>query len=287
MNMKAIFSARRILDFSDRHEGNVVIGFSGGKDSRVVMDIVRSVLPSTKAVFSDTGLEYPEIREFVREFDNVDWVKPQKSFKQVITEYGFPLVSKKTAKALRMLQNPTDKNANLRNLYLTGKTRDGRDAPSYKLAKRWYPLIDAPFKISDQCCEWLKEKPLDTYKKEHGVAIITGLMAADSDRRENAYLTNGGCNTYGKNSMCWALGIWNEEDVWSYIRTKNLSYCPIYDKGERRTGCIFCGFGLMFETPENNRFTRLKELHPKLYEYCMEELGVREILEIFWKCMKK
>jgi len=40
--------------------------------------------PDVKAVFSDTGLEYPEVRTFVKEWGNVDFVKPPKTFKQVI-----------------------------------------------------------------------------------------------------------------------------------------------------------------------------------------------------------
>ena len=287
MNCKALFTAKRINAFYEHYEGRVVVGFSGGKDSRVVLDIVRKLHPDVRGVFSDTGLEYPEIRAFVKTFDGIDWIKPVKPFKQVIAEHGVPILSKKIAKALGCLQNPTSKNENLRRLYLTGKTRNGTSAPSYKLSKKYYSLIDAPFKISDKCCYYLKESPLDKYKKGNNVHIITGLMAADSDRRREAYLHNGGCVTFGDKGACWALGIWTEADVWEYIKKTACSYCSIYDKGESRTGCIFCGFGLMFETENENRFTRLKKLHPKLYDYCMEELGMKTVLEWVWRCMKK
>ena len=287
MTAKAIFSARRINAFYEHHEGNVVVGYSGGKDSTVVLDLVRKLHPEVRGVFSDTGLEYPEIREFVKTKKNIDWIKPIKTFKQVIEEYGFPILSKKIARALEDLQNPSEKNSNVRNLYLTGKTRTGVDAPSYKLPKKYYPLIEAPFKISNKCCTYLKEQPLIHYAKTNKVAFITGLMAADSQMRQNAYLHNGGCITYGKKSMLWAVGIWSQADIWEYIRATGCAYCPIYDKGETNTGCIFCGFGLMFETEKENRFTRLKHLHPKLYEYCMEALVMRVVLEWVWKCVRK
>ena len=50
-----------------------------------------------------------------------------------------------------------------------------------------------------------------------------------------------------------------------------------------RTGCVFCGYGCHNEK-EPNRFQRLKETHPKLWEYCMRDwnkggLGMKNVLE--------
>ena len=78
----------------------VYLGFSGGNDSRVLLHISRRLFPGIKAVFVDTGLEYPEIREFVRSFDNVDWLKPKMNFKQVIEKYGYPFISKEVSECV-------------------------------------------------------------------------------------------------------------------------------------------------------------------------------------------
>ena len=75
-------------------EDKVYVSFSGGKDSTVLLHIVREMYPNIPAVFSDTGLEYPEIRDFVKTFDNVIWVKPKMNFKQIINKYGYPFLSK-------------------------------------------------------------------------------------------------------------------------------------------------------------------------------------------------
>ena len=78
----------------------VYVSFSGGKDSTVLLNIARRLFPEIKAVFVDTGLEYPEIREFVRGFDNVDWLKPKMNFKQVIEKYGYPFISKEVSECV-------------------------------------------------------------------------------------------------------------------------------------------------------------------------------------------
>ena len=76
------------------------ISFSGGKDSTVLMDLVRRVFPDTPAVFIDTGLEYPEVRKFAMAQPNVTVVKPELTFRQVIEKYGYPLVSKEVAQKI-------------------------------------------------------------------------------------------------------------------------------------------------------------------------------------------
>ena len=80
-------------------ENGVYVSFSGGKDSTVLLDIVRNRMGYTDipAVFVDTGLEYPEVREFVKTFDNVVWLKPKMQFRKVIEKYGYPFISKEIA----------------------------------------------------------------------------------------------------------------------------------------------------------------------------------------------
>ena len=51
-------------------------------------------------MFVDTGLEYPELREFVKSVENVTWVRPEMNFKTVIQTYGYPIVSKEISQVI-------------------------------------------------------------------------------------------------------------------------------------------------------------------------------------------
>ncbi len=77
-----------------------IVSFSGGKDSTVLLHIARKLYPDIPAVFSNTGLEYPEIQAFVNKFDNVEIVRPKMRFDEVISKYGYPLIGKEVAEAI-------------------------------------------------------------------------------------------------------------------------------------------------------------------------------------------
>ena len=62
--MKIVRSNKRIIDFYNHFDGNVYVAFSGGKDSTVLLDLVRKIYPDVPGVFVDTGLEYPEIGDY-------------------------------------------------------------------------------------------------------------------------------------------------------------------------------------------------------------------------------
>ena len=100
-------SKELILEWFLQYRGNVYVSFSGGKDSTALLHLARSIkgCENIPGVFIDTGLEYPEIRDFVKTQQNITWVKPKKTFKQVLEEYGWPVVSKETAKYVYEIKN--------------------------------------------------------------------------------------------------------------------------------------------------------------------------------------
>ena len=102
LEIKEMKSMARIDEWINHYgEDNVCFAFSGGKDSTVLKHLIRKRHPNIKGVFSDTGLEYPEIREFVKTVDNIDWVKPKQTFREITIEHGYPLFSKEVAETIR------------------------------------------------------------------------------------------------------------------------------------------------------------------------------------------
>ena len=274
LSAKIRLSEMRIREFYEHFNGDVYLSFSGGKDSTVLVDIARSLYPDIPAVFVDTGLEYPEIREFVKTIKNVIWLKPKMNFKEVLEKYGYPVISKEQARCINDMQNPTDKNIKTRETRLYGN----KNGKSGMLSKKWHKMINVPFKISDRCCDVMKKSPFKKYERESNSHGFIGTMAGDSKYRLQAYLKNG-CNAFTtKRKSSTPLGFWLEKDIWEYIKTKRVKYSKIYDMGYLRTGCMFCMFGVHLEK-EPNRFQLMSKTHPKLYDYCINNLGCGKVLD--------
>lgn len=271
---KIEMTKNRIEQWYQRNKGNVFVSFSGGKDSVVLLDLVRSIYPEVPAVFFNTGLEFPEIVKFVKTFENVEIIRPKKTFKEVIEKYGYPVISKDVADKIEVFRNT--KSEKVRHTKQFG--RKGDINPNFiigKIPDKWFYLTQAPFKISAKCCYHLKKSVNCKYVKETKSLPFIGTLAEDSRLRQSAYLKNG-CNVWGKHSN--PIMFWRRKDIWQYIRDNNIPYCDIYDKGYSSTGCVFCAFGAHMEK-EPNRFQLLKQTHPKLWKYCMDELGMREVLD--------
>jgi len=288
---KVLISQTRILEWYHRNNGRVYISFSGGKDSTVLLHLVRQQFPEVAAAFINTGLEYPEVVEFVKTFDNVTVIRPKMSFRQVLEKYGYPVISKDVALTVSGYR----RGAAWAVERMTGTERDGtKHEFREKLYKRWRFLIDAPFKISDDCCEHIKELPLQRYSKAGELLPIVGTLATESRRRTDAWLKVG-CNSFeGRRARSAPLSFWTEQDILQYIDHYKLPIASVYGEvvkdgdeykttGLQRTGCAFCLFGCHLEK-EPNRIQRMAKTHPKLYEYCLRDfdkggLGLKQVMD--------
>lgn len=155
LDLKIMKTKLRIMEWVDYYgEEGVYISFSGGKDSTVLLDIVRSMYPNIPAVFVNTGLEYPEVYKFVKTIDNVTILKPEMTYKKVIETYGYPIISKENAQYIYEIRHSTEK---MKERRLNGDAK-GR----FKLPKKYHYLIDAPFEISPSVQRYNEE---EAYKK--------------------------------------------------------------------------------------------------------------------------
>lgn len=289
---KVRFTERRIIEWVEEFgENGVYISFSGGKDSTVLLDIARRLYPNLKAMFVDTGLEYPEIRQFVKTFDNVDILRPQKRFDQVIQEYGYPIISKEVNECVDQARKAlTNGKYAYRLQKLEGTLKDKNGNKSKYNCSKWKFLLDAPFKISNKCCNIMKKKPAHDYHKQTGRNPIIATMASESRLRTQKYLKQGFNGFNNKIPTSTPMAFWTEQDVLQYLFENKIPYASVYgdieiDKngeyyttGCQRTGCMFCGYGCHLEK-EPNRFQRLKLTHPRQYDYIINKLGFKEVLE--------
>lgn len=274
----------------------VYVSFSGGKDSTVLLHIVREMYPDVEAVFVDTGLEYPEIRRFVKTFDNVTILRPKMRFDEVIRRYGYPIISKEVSTCVSRCRIAMERK-NGTYTYDLKKMRgeiirkDGKK--SRYNHEKYEPLLHANFLISANCCEIMKKRPVKKFEIETNKAPIIATMADESALRKSNWLQYG-CNVFeAKRQRSAPMSFWTEQDVLQYIKQNGIQIASVYGDiveigedgneyesnlfgscgrlhttGCDRTGCIFCGFGCHLEK-EPSRFQRMKDTHPKQYAYCL------------------
>ena len=315
LEAKIIMTQRRIREWYEYWDGMVYVSFSGGKDSTVLKHIVDSMYDDVPSLFVNTGLEYPEIQKFAMSQKNVVTVRPEMRFDEVIKKYGYPVIGKEVAQSIHEVRRTKDKSGKTitrRMKKLNGELTDQYGNPSMYNQAKYKFLLDSDFDISHMCCHIMKKKPAKTYEKETKRKPIVGTLADESAIRRTAWMKNG-CNAFeSKRPISQPLSFWTEQDILHYLKKYNVPYCSVYGDivsqdadgneydvpeeymdvfgslggksnlkttGCDRTGCIFCMFGCHLEK-EPNRFQRLKQTHPRQYQYC---IGGGEMVDGKWK----
>lgn len=296
LEVKIIMSTLRIIKWYEHFEGDVYISFSGGKDSTVLLHLVRSIYPDIEVVFCDTGLEYPEVRSHVKSIKNVTWIKPKMNFKEVLKKYGYPIISKEVSDRIYKYKN-YNLSEDYRNYLLHGNEK-GKIG---MIPKKWQYLLKEDIPIGSKCCDVMKKKPFHDFEKKNKKKPFIGTMAVESNLRKQKYMQNG-CNSFEtKKQTSQPLAFWNEQDILQYIKKYNLIipsvYGSIYQEdnilklsGLKRTGCMFCCYGVHKEKYPN-RFQQMEKTHNKIWNFCMydKDLKLKKVLELInvnYKCEK-
>lgn len=280
LDMKIMYSNTRIKEWLYKYKtSGVYVSFSGGKDSTVLLDLVRKLDHTVPAVFCNTGLEYPEIQRFVKTFDNVTTIYPKMKFYDVVKQYGYPIIGKEISEAIQQARIAMIRN-DVYQYRLDRFNGIGTTPGSFSDYTKWKPLLRVPFKIGSTCCKVMKKSPLHDYSRKTDRHPFTGQQAAESLLRTQQWIRNG-CNAFdAKEPVSNPLSFWTETDILEYIATENISICSVYGEiskcqgvlrttGCSRTGCIFCAYGFHCEKGET-RFQRLSKTHPRQYEYCLD-----------------
>lgn len=229
--LEAIRTVLKDVDLS-----TVYVSYSGGKDSTVLSHLIDEALPGNNIprVFSNTGIEFNDIVQFVKEQQKLDpritIITPGKNIKQMLEEDGYPFKSKLHSEMLSRYQKHWDVNklSTVRNYVESAKTY-GRYSCPVSLLYQFSP--DYKLKISQKCCSNLKKKPLKHYEKENGKkTAIIGTRAAESGVRQYQYEQHG-CvfrDHKGNMSRFAPLSPCSDAFVDWYIQTRNISLCSLY-----------------------------------------------------------
>ncbi len=289
LEQKISMSQRRISEWYEHYDGNVYVARSGGKDSDVVGHLVKQMYPDVPHVFTNTGLEFSSVRRHAEEECDVV-LYPQKTFSEILAECGYPIISKEVSNTVAGA-----KPGNTRYERLMGTFADPHTGKLSKYnCEKYSFLLDAPFRISDMCCTYMKKLPAIKYQRTTTRYPILGLMAEESRKRKDAWMKTG-CNAFEKeNPQSQPIAFWTEQDVLHYIKKYEIKIADAYGQiivegsedgqmnmsdilndysscnftltGEKRTGCVFCCYGI---SNDQDRFLRLDKQEPKVCDYVM------------------
>ena len=293
LRSKIRMTEERVKAWYEHWNGQVYVSISGGVDSQVLAHIVKNLYPDVPLVYVKTGLEYSSVDELGTNMaDKI--LRPEKDFLTIIKEYGYPLISKEVAQSVHEVQYAIER---------------GKEPPKYRMDKfkglkknadgtksqfnmqKYEFLLEAPFRISHQCCIYMKKNPSKHYEKETGYKPFLGTMADESRLRRQKWLKVG-CNAFEDNRPISApLSFWTKQDILLYLKERNIDIASIYGNiayvdsdgmeydnnlfnssmvltttGVKRTGCVFCGFSI---NNEKDKFLKLKEQEPAMYDYVM------------------
>lgn len=283
-------------------EENVYVAFSGGKDSTVLKHMVEQDYPNMVSVFINTGLEQPSVRSFALAQKNVIEIRPEMNFRDVIIKHGYPVISKEVSQVVQEARIGLKRGDGSYQFRIERILGEGHYAPLEDGTKSQFDvsayrfLLGVPFNISDRCCKVMKKAPARSYERKTGRKVMLATMAEESRLRRQRWLKYG-CNAWGdrRQQSSNPMSFWTEQDVLQYIHENSLPIADAYGQvivrndgvdgqinihdcigdyrgcqyettGCRRTGCIFCGFGI---TQDKKRFVRLAEQETKLCDYVM------------------
>ena len=104
---------------------------------------------------------------------------------------------------------------------------------------KWKFFLEAPFEISNRCCNVMKKAPAHKYTKETGRYFMTAQMASESRVRTQKWIQNG-CNGFNlKKPISNPMSFWFDDDVLLYLKINNVKIASVYGEIVNEDGTEF------------------------------------------------
>lgn len=180
------------------------VGFSGGKDSQALLQLVKMAGVKYRAYYSVTTNDPPPNVYFIRQYyPEVEFLHPKENFFKLVEKNGLPLMSR------RYCCRTLKENSGEGSVVLTGVRADESGSRA---------LYD--------------EVSVRSRRKEHKNSRHTLEKIEENEHR---------CIKGKDKIMVYPLLRWTESDVWDFLRGQGLPINPCY-KQAGRVGCMFCPF---------------------------------------------
>lgn len=182
------------------------VGFSGGKDSQVLLELVKMSGVKFKAYYSVTTNDPPENVYFIRnKYPEVIFLHPKDNFFKLVEKKGLPTMFHRYCCAY-LKENP-----GVGNVVLTGiRAEESRKRSSYN------------------------EVRIFSTRKEHANRDAKHSIESIEENEHR-------CIKGKDKLMVYPILHWTEDEVWQFIRENNIPINPCY-KLFGRVGCMFCPF---------------------------------------------
>lgn len=193
----------------------LIVGFSGGKDSQVLLDIVRLSGVKYQARMTMTSIDPPEVLRFIRQhYPDVIIDTPRITMRDLILKKGML-----PTRRIRFCCKDLKESYYASSVVAVGVRAQESFQRRESGAIRWINHT-GHYDIDG---DYLVELPIEP-SQYYGVEKLSTVHCVGS-----------------KDKVVIApLFYWEESDIWDYIRFKNLPTCSLYREGFKRVGCIFC-----------------------------------------------
>jgi len=233
--MQKIERAEQLIVRELKDAEKPAVACSFGKDSMVLLHLVRVFCKRAIVVFHNTGVQYSETYKYrdriLKEWniENYHESKPIMSFWKCVEKYGYP--------QFRQM----------------GKGKSHKEQGKHRVPR---------------CCYYLKEKPAKDFIKQAKIDLeFVGLQASESMVRRLSFFREGeafNSKSYGCR-IVRPLMIWTDKDVWQYHEIFGIPLNPVYLK-MKRNGCMPC-------TGFKGWRKQLARTNPKVYAFISKQMG--------------